>query len=479
MQRFSDHFAIGRSQIELDFVDIPLQKDLRLFVDPYALSVETGDWFVQANDLVVDFFQLVIDAIRQGDSESARSLLAHLREPNDTHLGMSKGRPRGRGVGHIQADQLFQRLRQSRAVHTGHLRDLADAELVIPGISNDKISDITINIIRRTLIDYTQGQCRLHNIPMSEVASGMYWESGSRHWRNSYEELPVHDGGRILLVPKAAVRYRMMVDHQRYYRHFVLEFLQSEHLEAGTALVRTLKNGRRVVSKTDLEDIYPIDKEFLHRFSEEHPEVLEAYKDSLPKYAEPMTNEAIEQKQPVPRDVTARALIAQLDSIPPGNHAASRFHEWAIGALEAIFYPSLTDPTKEQEINAGRKRIDIRFSNRAEKGFFLDLGTKARISCAFILCECKNYSDDIGNPEIDQLLGRFSDSRGRFGLMICRSLRNRDAAIKRCRDGVHSRQGYVIILEDSDLVTLLMMRECADDHGINHFLSERYAEIVM
>ncbi|MDO8585460.1 MAG: sulfatase-like hydrolase/transferase [Armatimonadota bacterium] len=97
--RFSDQFELGKGQSELDFVDIPLDTDIPLFVDPYALSVETDPWFVECSNLVVDFFQTVIDKIRADDSASARGLLARLHEPNETHLGLSRGRPSGRGVG--------------------------------------------------------------------------------------------------------------------------------------------------------------------------------------------------------------------------------------------------------------------------------------------------------------------------------------------------------------------------------------------
>ena len=79
-----------------------------------------------------------------------------LREPNQTRFGLSRGdRPHGRGVGADQALELYDALSQSAAVQTGLLKDLEDCELLIPGISSDKISDITTNIIRPNLIEYT------------------------------------------------------------------------------------------------------------------------------------------------------------------------------------------------------------------------------------------------------------------------------------------------------------------------------------
>ena len=101
--RFSDHFKLGKSQAELDFVDVPLETDISLFVDPYALSIEMDSWFAECNNLVVDYFQLVINSIKEKEFQTAKRLLTNLHEPNDTHLGLSTGKPSGRGVGLIQA----------------------------------------------------------------------------------------------------------------------------------------------------------------------------------------------------------------------------------------------------------------------------------------------------------------------------------------------------------------------------------------
>ncbi len=477
--RFSDHFGLGKSQAELDFVDIPLNTDLTLFVDPYALSVERGEWFRRCNNLVVDFFQLVVDSIREGDYDKARALLAHLGEPNDTHFGLSKGPPSGRGVGSDQAGQIFARLKTSRAVQTGKLRDLSDAELMIPGISNDKISDITTNIIRGELAKYTKSQCDLLNVPTREVASGMYWDLERQRWTNTYVDLPVHTGRRILLVPKAAARYALTVDHHAYYRWFVLEFLRAEHLNAGSALVRVLKNGKQVVRIKDLEEEYPLSKDFLFDFSEDYPEILERYKDQLPDMTTPPDEEGIEEKQSEPRELELESVVARLKTIPVGRESASDFHNVIMGALDAVFYPGMFDPRKELEIHEGRKRIDIVFQNRAESGFFHALNSIHHVHCPYVFIECKNYSADPANPEFDQLVGRFSDIRGRFGILVCRSVVDKARMLQRCRDVMHDQRGFVMVLDDSDIEALLKCRIERDRKAIDRYLDQKFSELIL
>jgi hypothetical protein len=40
---FAEHFRLNKSQAELDFVDVPIDGDIPLFVDPFAISRVLSD----------------------------------------------------------------------------------------------------------------------------------------------------------------------------------------------------------------------------------------------------------------------------------------------------------------------------------------------------------------------------------------------------------------------------------------------------
>ena len=145
--------------------------------------------------------------------------------------------------------------------------------------------------------------------------------------------------------------------------------------------------------------------------------------------------------------------------------------------MELLFYPDLNCPKIEHEINEGRKRVDITFANSAEKGFFARLGTIYKVSCAVIMIECKNYSKDINNPELDQMAGRFSARRGQFGIICCRSLNDNDAFLERERDTVKDGRGHIIHFTDKDLIALLNLKKQGAD--IDEYLTNKYKEILM
>jgi len=476
--RFSDHFRLNKNQSQLDFVDIPLETDISLYIDPYALSVSGDDWLRECGNIVVNFFDHFLGVIRRDDEAESMKVIANLHEPNDTHLGLSEGRPSGRGWGGIQSRMLYERLRTSAAVRSGRLKDLTDIELLIPGIGPDKISDLTVNVLRGEFVAYTEEQCLLLGIPTEKINSGLYWNYESANWESRYANLPVYKDGRIVLVPKVAVRVRLIPDYEEFYSKFVLNFLGAEHLTANDSLVTLLKNGTSRVYKKDLKNKYKVSKRFLYEFTIEHPEVLTAYKNSIRDKGAPIADIDIEERQLVPRQ-SAMPDDAALRKIPTGRENANTYHEFILGALTEIFYPWLTHPVKEQPIDDGRKRIDIVYNNSSESGFFSRLVQMHKIHCPYVNVECKNYAEDPANPELDQLQGRFSRKRGRFGILVCREIKDPDKLLKRLQDVVNNSEGVIIVLEDSDISHLLTLKAENKSDEIHDHLEAKLKPILM
>jgi hypothetical protein len=483
--RFSEYFDLDKKQNELDFVDVPIDTDIPLFIDPFALSKKDDEFSLEASQIVSSFFQEVVDTIRAGNGVLAKRMLAKLSEPNDTHFGLSSGSSRGKGVSGKQSVDLFTALKNSQAVKTGFIHDLQDCELVIPGISEDKISDIVTNLIKVLLISYTYEQCKLLNIPTRSVASSCYWNAIDREWEENYVDLPIVKvdtvESKVILVPKSISRYNLMFNHSRYYHGFVLEYLQRQHIRENSPLVHICKNGAVKVYKKALKarPEYRLTKEFLYNFSNDHPEVLDSYRDKLSKkrmYS--ITDDQIEKRQRKQKYFNVVELISKLQSIGPGPDNATTYHDAIVGILTAIFYPYLTNPHKETPLHDGRKRVDISFINSAESGFFFQI-TNQGIASLRIFFECKNYSREMGNPELDQMAGRFSPRRGKLGFIVCRSVQDRQLLVQRCRDTANDERGIIIILDDSDIISLLNFRKNNDDHSITAFLNAKLNELIM
>lgn len=449
----SRYFNLGKTQAELDFVNIDTDRDTPVFVDPYALEIKDDQWSNRCADHIRSFFSAVIEAIRTNNEGRALHLLSHLHEAQETYLGVSRDRPQGRGIGRGHAGQLFEALQRSRAVQTGLLTDLAEAELFIAGIGRDKVSDLTTNIIRGPLVEYTATQCELHQIGLQQVAAaGPVWDLEREDWVQRPHQLPVIQGHPVIMVPKYSVRRKLSLDSQEFYNKHMVEFLAEEYLQAGAALVTTLRSGAQRVYKKDVKHHHPFVKDGLADFVRQHPEVLEEYK-RIAAQTGPLS--AGDLDQDFNEAALAGALQAALAAIPPGAADASRYHNLMVGILTFLFFPGLIEPIKEREIHDGRKRIDIKYTNSGRGVFFERILTGAQTRALSVSVECKNYSNDPANEEIDQLSGRFGHARGFVGLLSCRGLSNRNRLLERCRDTAQDGRGFIILLDDDEINHLL------------------------
>jgi len=295
----------------------------------------------------------------------------------------------------------------------------------------------------------------------------------------------VVNGQPILLVPKSLVSRGIAYDFDRYHRHFVLNFVRREELANNGPHVRRRqpRKGQQVgdpyVTKSDMRKfVAPPDKDYVAEFTAKHPALFKEFKAFTTKNAKPLSNSQLNSTADI-GDLCAY-LIDKLAGTPVGNADANNYHSLIIGILELLFHPNLTCPRKEVEINNGRKRIDLTFDNSARSGQFFDLHNIKKIACPYIMIECKNYGREVGNPELDQLAGRFSMNRGNFGMLLCRSVENYDRLIKRCQDFYRDKRELIVPMLDEDIVKILKAKSAAPDSRPEEaFLADRIREVMM
>lgn len=482
----SNALGLNVSQPMLDFVDIDLDLDFPLYVDPIGFVDPIDRFAEECQEDIQDFFQAVLQAIIDGDMARGEALLAALQEPNETHLGISVGEPRGRGIGAIQAQRLLENLRESPAARTGLLTDLTDCALFIDGIGADKVSDITTNIIRRHLIEYTQQQFELLGIPIeAEIPTGRLWVRGESRWETDrYDRLPLINGKRVLLIPKRYVRWKggMQQLAMQYYTHFVANFIRDEQLRTDGHLVKVIRRKRgaeRKVYKKDIKGDMPPTKDNLARFSVENPRVYRDFKAAVTRRGSLGLRRLMElDGEPFVERVFNEELARVLQAIPSGRRDATAYHHTVAGLITYIFYPSLITPALEMEINQGRKRIDISFANAAERGFFADQRVDPFLLAREIIVECKNYAEDLANNEIDQMIGRFDPRRGRLAVICCRTVVDGNRLLERCRDAFRAQQGAILVFTDADFLELLNHHDIGRLQALDIMCRQKFRELL-
>jgi len=244
--KISEKFNLNKTQYELDFVDVDTDLDLPLFLDPYFIGNSDFSFAFEAHLLLRSFFECLLSALRENKISKAETLFSHLGESNEICLGFSKAAPKGKGMGPLDAIRIFQSLKESSALKTGIMEDIEDFRIFVNNVDKDKVSDMTSNIIKKQLITYTQNQCSLWGIPLtSGVPSGFYWDRNLNTWENQYTDMLIINNRKILLVPKRIVSFSREYTPQKYFQHFVLNFLQDECLRLNSPLVQYRKDKTR------------------------------------------------------------------------------------------------------------------------------------------------------------------------------------------------------------------------------------------
>lgn len=184
-----------------------------------------------------------------------------------------------------------------------------------------------------------------------------------------------------------------------------------------------------------------------------------------------------ERRYPAACDGIAKQLIERARSTTPGKRGAYAFQAEIENALTYMFEPSLRDPRYEHPLANGLKRVDIVYTNEASSGFFA--WVQKVVHCPFVYVEIKNYSAtrDPKNPEFDQLAGRLNPARGLLGILVCRDIEDRSAALQRARE--FQRKGeYVIALDLVDLESLAQACRVGHERDRYPLLIQAFRQLV-
>lgn len=279
---FTEYFGVNREQKDLEFVNIYVNADKKFFLDPAKLLDFDDAMSIQMSNVIIKYFEKLLQFIIKQDEFNSLKLLSELREPKETHLGYATNGYTGNAVGGIKGEKIYRKLSESNAVKTGLLKDLEESALLVEGINRDIISDMTVMITKKYLIEFTQAQCKKYQVPMSKAKVGKIWDEKQEYWVEIETELPIYDNKPMILVPKKIVTDKLMLDSQDFYRNELLSFVQDELMRADRSLIIVLKNGKRqcAVTKKQLKSDkqYRYSKELIYRIVQKHPELLQRYR---------------------------------------------------------------------------------------------------------------------------------------------------------------------------------------------------------
>lgn len=446
--KFSEAFGIDSRQVGLDFIDIPLDTDLRLFLDPTMIKALKSQWGQDLVSALQDYFADIMASIKGSDLKKASYLLSSLRESNSFHLGYSTKKSSGTALGEKTAEDILESLKGSKAANSGLLTDLEDTALTIPGIGSDRISDSVCNILKGFLIEYTKNVCEFYNVELKEVSGVKVWNGNSTKWIKSKCHLPVYEGEEIILIPKILARNEIIYSHRDLYRRHIIPEMKEEFKNSGSALVQVLK-GERVVTTKSIIDEYGQKKSFVEDQLVKFPYTLKEYKKSLQSNPpDPLAHSDFDQgKEPVIAPI--KELVDVLDSSLNDRNFGNYIKAYK-KILVSIFYPSLFYP---QVISEDDECYSFSFINEARRGFFFDFSV-FKIKSEKIIINILKPEIQLNINHIKITAQNANACTAKVGLIFCENTIDKKL-IKKAKEISKNKGIYIFLIDRTTLMDML------------------------
>ncbi len=171
-------------------------------------------------------------------------------------------------------------------------------------------------------------------------------------------------------------------------------------------------------------------------------------------------------------------LKFQFSYLNSGNKDAYKFEDLAVEAIKYIFQKDFSGLDFQYNIDEKRQRVDIKGNWASNSELKQKIVVDMNIESSWVPIECKNYTPDPGNPEFAQLVDRCNAKFRRFGLLICRKIRNKATVLAHCHRRLTEHNYLLIVLDADDLAPLLSLADDEQFTQIADVMVQKIADVT-
>jgi hypothetical protein len=424
--RLTDHYGLPISQEEADFAIPFLDEDIPLSLDPFLLWKSPAQHDNTLHTAIVNSFNHLGYLIRRGKKNEAVKTLITLSECEEVGLGFSATRT-GKRIGHKTANSILTLFEVIPQVTTGGFTHFEEIQLLVDGVSKDRVSDIACNYMKSFLIDFTIDQCQKHNVPMQTVVlPAVYNYRFNRLDESQKVKLPTspRTGHPVILVPKRWLRAIPWLNFEDYINNFYLkEVLKAE--TDGISRVAVLNYNR------------------------EHYDCVCAYAAAKERDQKDCGNDPLFSQLPV---FSVTRKVAKLAKLPSGNQDSNdkEYEKLMEEMLPSMLYPHLDFADSQVRTESGVLIRDLVFYNSRSHPFLKDVYDK--YGSTQIVFELKNVKE-IDRDHINQLNRYLNEHFGKFGVLVTRNDLPKPM-FKNTIDLWSAQRRCIIALTDEDITVM-------------------------
>jgi len=457
-QKPTDPLLEGVSQYDVDFVIPRIGIDLPLGIDPFLMFKSRDEELRRLHQIITDHFNAGIRAVSSGRLDIADEIF-DFPEVAAIGLGYTKSGKRGSGLGGYLRDLIIETLKASPGLQERGVLHVEEMQLLASGIGPDRISDISANILKGYLIEYTQRQAEIWGVPLRRgIPLPHIYDERTQSWVDSYVDLPVSpvDDAPVLFVPRRIVRALPWINYddflQRDFRAY-MEARRKTVTNSGHGAKPVLRSAKLDVANVTRQDVTIIDRYVKNR--EQHASDAQPSMEYIDEQAKKR----------------AAVLIDRLSTTPAGREDATAYQYLVLEILNFLFAPELIDGRPEVRTVDGTERRDIIFTNDSDETFWAYARTNH--DGLVLMFEIKN-TDDLGMAAIAQTATYLGSRLGRLGFIVTRKPPTLELMKKTFAvwNDSGTEKKVILIIHDAQLIEMLKIR--ADDNSPTKWMQSHY-----
>lgn len=439
--RLNDFFELPFTQEEVSFAIPFLDEDIPLFIDPFLLWKSSSQQDYSLHCTIVNSFNVLGKQFIDGNEKASIETLILASECDEIGLGDSKTRT-GKRIGKALASEMlevFKNIPQINKVGFSHFEEI---QFFVNNIGRDRISDITANLAKSFLVDYTIDQCKRLNIPTEKTTIKLF---DYKRFCFIDEEvyLPQNPINKqpIIFVPKRWLRFIPYINFEEYFEN------------------QFVKDSDKLLSRVEVLD-----------FNRKNYDLVQNYVLAKEREQKDCKNDLLFTQIPIK---SAKGKLNTIRKLPTGktDNADRKYEDNLCQLLASLFYPHLDFAKEQSRTDSGVLIRDMIFYNNRSYEFLKDIYDL--YECRQIVVELKNV-EKLEREHINQLNRYLNEQFGRFGLLF-----TRNKPPKNIRQNIidlwSGQRKCILVLTDEDLSFMCEVFESKNRNPID-ILKKCYLE---
>lgn len=281
---FSEKFGVAKKELD-DYgaLDICLDQDLPLFVDPFLLYASDKREYQKLHENIIAYLSFLKEKSFRRVNSAELKWYYCFKEIPQNWLGFTESGNSGSGLNLDFAKKLYKSLHgifrdfgKNELTETSHLEKLV---LLEEGVGKDKISDFTTNLIIDFLAKYTE-KFSLKHIPQEKLVKATIqkavFDSRSGQWLPKSYTLPKNGDNFVLLTPKDILaRDDTWINKRDLYNTDLTFFMEARENETQRLVLN--EHFREQLALHEKDHSKQVSKALVRELLLENPHLLDRY----------------------------------------------------------------------------------------------------------------------------------------------------------------------------------------------------------